>query len=105
MALHLALGTVGRLAAGSGCGFLRAREGGVAEMRSVAWMTAFCAASAATVAVIVDPVARPAVVAGMLGPLVAVAASWLAVERAFQRNPAQVSGLIMSAFLVKAIGF
>jgi hypothetical protein len=74
-------------------------------MRSVAWMTAICAASAAIVAVIVGPAARPAIMAGMLGPLVAVAASWLAVERAFQRNPAQVTGLIMSAFLVKAVGF
>jgi hypothetical protein len=68
-------------------------------------MTAICAASAATVAVVVDPAARHAIMAGMLGPLVAVGASWLAVERAFQRNPAQVTGLLMSAFFVKAIGF
>jgi hypothetical protein len=74
-------------------------------MRSVAWMTVICAATAAAVAVIAAPAARPAIIAGMLGPLVAVAASWLVVERAHQRDPGQVTGLMMGAFFVKAVGF
>ena len=74
-------------------------------MKSAGWMTAICAATAAAVALAVDPDARLAIVGGMLGPLVAVAATSVAIERTFHRDPSRVTGLMMTAFLVKMIGF
>lgn len=42
---------------------------------------------------------------GMLGPLVAVGATWLLVERAHRLDPARVGPLLMSAFAVKLVFF
>jgi hypothetical protein len=68
-------------------------------------MTAGCLATCA-VAAMAWP-GRPIVelLFGMLGPLVAVAASWESVVRAHRRDPAQVTGVLMHAFLVKALFF
>lgn len=74
-------------------------------MRTVAWMTALCAATAAAAGLFAGPAARLAIAAGMLGPLVAVAVSWLIIERACHRDPARVTGLMLGGFLVKVIGF
>ena len=74
-------------------------------MKAAIWMTAICAASATAAAVAADPGARLAIVGGMLGPLVAVAATWMAVERTFRGDPSRVTGLLMTAFLVKMLGF
>jgi len=45
------------------------------------------------------------VFAGMLGPLVAAAASWLLIERTFRHDPARVTGLMMASFLAKMVFF
>lgn len=42
---------------------------------------------------------------GMLGPLVAVAGTWVAVERAARMNPAATTGVMMTAFAVKMVFF
>lgn len=47
----------------------------------------------------------PAVIGGFVGPLVAVVATWIAVVRVYRRNPAAVTGLMVKAFLAKAVFF
>jgi hypothetical protein len=45
------------------------------------------------------------VLAGLLGPLVAVAATWIVVSRVHHRNPGGVHAVMLGAFGVKAIFF
>ena len=42
---------------------------------------------------------------GMMGPLVAATATWAAVRRAFARDPAGTTRLMLAAFMVKALFF
>jgi hypothetical protein len=42
---------------------------------------------------------------GMIGPLLAVVATWMIVVRTHQANPAAVTGVMMTAFMVKALFF
>lgn len=42
---------------------------------------------------------------GMIGPLVAVAATWVVVAREFERRPAGVMRVMLRAFLAKALFF
>jgi len=51
-----------------------------------------------------EKVARP-VFGGMLGPLIAVVATWIVTVRTYRRNPAAVAGLMMRAFLMKVLFF
>ena len=51
-----------------------------------------------------EGVARP-VFGGMLGPLIAVVATWIVTVRTYRRNPAAVAGLMMRAFFVKVLFF
>ncbi|HXT69745.1 MAG TPA: hypothetical protein VN700_08315 [Vicinamibacterales bacterium] len=51
-----------------------------------------------------ERVARP-VFGGMLGPLIAAVATWIVTVRTYRRNPAEVAGLMMRAFLVKVLFF
>jgi hypothetical protein len=46
-----------------------------------------------------------AVFFGMLGPLLAVAGTWFAVERAARVDPASTTGVMMTAFAVKMVFF
>jgi hypothetical protein len=46
-----------------------------------------------------------AVFFGMVGPLVAVGATWLAAEHVHRRNPAGVSSVLMAAFGLKVLFF
>jgi len=46
-----------------------------------------------------------AVLYGMIGPLVAVTATWVAVERAARVNPAATTGVMMAAFALKMVFF
>jgi hypothetical protein len=68
------------------------------------WMTLGCLASW-FVARLVRPDLGAEVFFGMLGPLVAVAGTWLLVERASRMNPAGVTSVMMAAFLVKMVFF
>ncbi|MCC7007906.1 MAG: hypothetical protein IT184_03745 [Acidobacteria bacterium] len=52
-----------------------------------------------------SPGVAPAVFFGMLGPLVAVAVTWVLVERAARVNPAATTGVMMTAFAAKMVFF
>jgi hypothetical protein len=45
------------------------------------------------------------VLAGLLGPLVAVLVTWVMVSRTFRRDPARVTNLMLGAFLAKLLFF
>jgi hypothetical protein len=68
-------------------------------------MIASCLATALVASVLVGRVAAPAVLLGMLGPLVAVTVSWALVARAHARNPASVTSLMVAMFLAKMVFF
>jgi hypothetical protein len=42
---------------------------------------------------------------GMAGPLVIAVVSWLAAERAYRREPASLTGLMMAGFVAKMLFF
>ena len=42
---------------------------------------------------------------GMIGPLLAVVATWVMVVRTHQVNPVAVTGVMMTAFMIKALFF
>ena len=63
-----------------------------------------CLASVAGVAVFA-PEWIPEVVAGMLGPLVAVGVSWTLVKRTARVNRARVHTLMVGGFMVKLLFF
>jgi hypothetical protein len=44
-------------------------------------------------------------IAGMIGPLVAVVGSWIAIERSARRDPLSVSRRMLAAFAAKALFF
>ena len=46
-----------------------------------------------------------AVIGGMIGPLVAVAATWFAVRRAYRRDPVGVQRVMLGAFFAKFVFF
>ena len=43
--------------------------------------------------------------AGLIGPLIAVVVTWVVVVRTHRRNPAAVTGVMVTAFGVKALFF
>ena len=78
-------------------------------MKLVVLMAVGCVAVASAVVGVasaqgVTGIAGP-VFGGMVGPLLAVAATWLIVVRTHQTNPVAVTGVMMTAFMVKAIFF
>jgi uncharacterized paraquat-inducible protein A len=78
-------------------------------MTAAVVLTAGSLAAAAAVVVVgarmgVEGLARP-VFGGLIGPLVAVVATWIAVVRGYRRNPAGLTGMMVKAFLVKAVFF
>jgi len=51
------------------------------------------------------PGLAPSVFGGLVGPIVAAVATWIAVVRVYRRNPAGVTNVMVKAFLVKAVFF
>jgi hypothetical protein len=45
------------------------------------------------------------VIGGIIGPVLAVLATWIAVTRAHRRDPAGVTNVMLAAFLAKAVFF
>jgi|RhiMethySRZTD1v2_1073278.scaffolds.fasta_scaffold05669_8 hypothetical protein len=74
-------------------------------MTRIAWITAGCLVSAAVAIAIVGRGFADDVLLGMLGPLVAVALTWLLIERTVQHDPARLTQLLMTAFFVKMVFF
>jgi hypothetical protein len=72
-------------------------------MKWVGWMAAVCLASWQLIAY-ASPQAQAAVFFGMLGPFIAVATTWVLVERTARLNPSGLTSLMMAAFAVK-MGF
>ena len=78
-------------------------------MKFVVTLTASCIAAAGA-AVGVAALAgvtgiAGAVFGGMIGPLLAVAATWIVVVQTHRVNPVAVTGVMVSAFMVKALFF
>lgn len=73
-------------------------------MRVVLWMVTASVGSWA-VAASLAPAYRMDVLLGMLGPLVAVAGTWLAIARTARVNPRGVTEVLLSGFVVKLFFF
>jgi len=73
-------------------------------MTAVFWMVTACFGSWA-VAAMLAPAHRTDVLLGMLGPLVAVAGTWLALERTARVNPRGITEVLLSGFVVKLLFF
>lgn len=72
-------------------------------MKQVVWMVAGCVGSGLIAALVIR---RPVeLFFGMLGPLAATAATWLAVERVQHRDPAKLTSLLIGAFALKLAFF
>jgi hypothetical protein len=52
-----------------------------------------------------SPEYAPSVFFGMLGPFSAVAGTWLLVERVARQNPAALTSVMMTGFVVKMVLF
>ena len=51
------------------------------------------------------PEMAPSIFGGMIGPLLAAMATWMLVTRTFRRDPAAVTGVMMTAFGAKVVFF
>jgi len=74
-------------------------------MKIVAWMVAASLLSWLVIAAFVDPRTRIATLCGMLGPLGVAAASWLMSVRAWHRDPASLTSMMIGAFVGKMVFF
>lgn len=74
-------------------------------MREVPWMVAAALTSGILAAAIAGRPVAAEILAGMLAPLAAVTVSWVLTERTYQREPAQVTRLMMTLFGVKMLFF
>ena len=74
-------------------------------MKAAAWMVAGCVGTWLVAAVVLERAAAVDALLGMLGPLVVVAGTWLLVERAHERDPQQVTAVMMRAFAGKMLFF
>ena len=70
----------------------------------VGWMTAACVVTGAVLVGLTGWRVAD-VAAGMGGPLVAAAGTWVMVERGARTNPAGLTSLMMTAFVVKLVLF
>ncbi len=71
----------------------------------VGWMTVVCVASGAALATLVPGWTAADVAAGIGGPLVAAAATWVMVARAARTNPGGLTSLMLAAFVAKVVFF
>jgi hypothetical protein len=68
-------------------------------------MIAGAVGSAALAGLLTTPYVRAAIVLGMLGPLAATVVSWVGVEHAYRQDPLTVTGVMLRAWLIKALFF
>jgi hypothetical protein len=73
-------------------------------MTTVFWMSAVSFGTVAAGALLV-PDHRMELFFGMLGPFLAVAVTWLLLERTARMNPAGLTQVLMSGFVVKLLFF
>ena len=76
-----------------------------ATLSPVVWMIAGAIGSAAVAGLVTAPDIRAAIVLGMVGPLAATVGSWVAIEYAYRQDPLKVTGVMLRAWLLKALFF
>jgi len=76
-----------------------------ATLSPVVWMIAGAIGSATVAGLVTAPDIRAAIVLGMVGPLAATIVTWVAVEHAYRRDPLAVTGVMLRAWLLKALFF
>jgi len=75
------------------------------KMKLAAWMAAGCAVSWLAATAVVGRDAAAGLLLGMLGPLAAAAATWIAVVRAHRRSPRRVTRVLVVGFAAKMVFF
>jgi hypothetical protein len=73
-------------------------------MRAVAWMVGVSLVSWLAIVAIRDD-AHPEALVGMLGPLAAVCATWIAVVRTHAAAPERLTTVLMAGFALKMLFF
>jgi uncharacterized membrane protein YfcA len=74
-------------------------------MKLIRWMLSGSIVSALVLTALLDASIRLEIWLGMLGPLVAAIASWIAMERQRSRNPQGLTKLMIKAFAAKMVFF
>jgi hypothetical protein len=74
-------------------------------MKAASWMAAAAVGSAVVAVAIAGRQTAADVLLGMLAPLAAATVSWVLTERAYKREPARVTGLLIGAFGAKMLFF
>jgi hypothetical protein len=74
-------------------------------MKPVAYMAAASIASWIVAAVIVERRTSIEILFGMLGPLAATCGTWLLISWVYTQRPAELNGLMVSAFFFKMVFF
>lgn len=74
-------------------------------MKLLWWMLSGSALSALALSVFVEGAIRRDLWLGMLGPLAAALASWVAMKRMYGRRPAALTSLMIKAFAAKMMFF
>lgn len=72
-------------------------------MKQVTWMAAGCVGSWLVAALLFNRASE--LFLGMIGPLVAAAATWIAIDRAQRQDPSRVTRLLMGALMAKVLFF
>jgi hypothetical protein len=74
-------------------------------MKMVAWISLTSVACWLAAVALLRGALAVELLLGMVGPLAAVAVSWVVIEAAFKRNPASVTSTMTMAFGVKLLFF
>lgn len=74
-------------------------------MKSVAVMVAASVGTWLAASLVVDARFHRELLYGMVGPLVGVSGSWVAVERTYRRDPQAVTRAMMKGFAFKVVFF
>jgi hypothetical protein len=74
-------------------------------MKAALWMALGSAGSTALAVGITGRGTAREVALGMLAPLAAAALSWMLTERTYRRDPARLTGLMMTGFAAKMVFF
>src|SRR5215469_6616462 len=101
-----ALVSAGGAASGIDCRVLRIGESRLAAtVKPIAVMVVVSVGMWAGVALIVDRRTSLEMFFGMLGPLAAVSATWVLAEWIYRQRPAELTSLMLAAFLLKMVFF
>jgi hypothetical protein len=74
-------------------------------MNPVVAMAGASVVSVLVVGALVHPGTRPAVLLGMLGPLLATTSSWVLIERTYRESRQKLTNVMITAFAFKLVFF